>query len=88
MLKPLWYKIKEAIVSVLPVTIMVVLLNYIAPLLKISSSFILSTQELLIFISCAVLLILGIGLFNLGADISMQPMGEQIGSSLIKNRKN
>ena len=53
----------------------------------ISSSFILSTQELLIFISCAVLLILGIGLFNLGADISMQPMGEQIGSSLIKNRK-
>ena len=87
MLKPLWNKIKEAIVSVLPVTIIVVLLNYIAPLLKISDSFILSTQELLIFIFCAVLLILGIGLFNLGADISMQPMGEQIGSSLVKNRK-
>ena len=36
------------------------------------------------FCISAILLIIGISLFNLGADLAMQPMGEQIGSSLIK----
>ena len=36
------------------------------------------------FLICAVFLILGIALFNLGADLAMTPMGEHIGSGLTK----
>ncbi len=80
MLKQLWYKIKEALISVLPVTLIVLIL-YFTPF------FSLSAFDLFVFIASAFLLILGIGLFNLGADIAMTPMGEQIGSSLTKTRK-
>ena len=44
-------------------------------------------QEQVTFAVCAVFLILGIGLFNLGADIAMSPMGEHIGSGLTKSKK-
>ena len=79
MLKVLIEKIKEAAVSVLPVAIIVFLLN-LTPLIH------LSWKEFFVFLACAVLLILGIGLFNLGADIAMTPMGEHIGSGLTKLR--
>ena len=78
MLKVLLEKIKEAAVSVLPVAIIVFLLN-LTPLIH------LSWTEFFVFLVCAVLLILGIGLFNLGADIAMTPMGEHIGSGLTKS---
>ncbi|MDE7105760.1 MAG: DUF1538 domain-containing protein [Anaeroplasmataceae bacterium] len=80
MLKLLWVKIKEALMSVLPVTVIVMIL-YFTPLVS------LTNYELIVFIVSAVLLILGIGLFNLGADMAMQPMGEQVGASLMKSKK-
>lgn len=80
MLKSLWLKIKEALISVLPVTLIVLIL-YFTPLVN------LTNYELLVFIVSAILLILGIGLFNLGADMAMQPMGEQVGASLMKSKK-
>lgn len=80
MIQQLWHKIKEALVSVLPVTLLVLVLNF-TPLIN------LSNYELFVFIISAILLIVGIGLFNLGADLSMQPMGGQVGSSLIKTKK-
>lgn len=80
MLKQLWHKIKESLISVLPVTLIVIILNF-TPLVN------LSTYEVIVFSVCALLLILGIGLFNLGADLSMQPMGEQVGSALMKSKK-
>lgn len=73
-------KIKEALISILPVTLIVVILNF-TPLINLSG------HEILIFLICSLLLILGIGLFNLGADLAMQPMGEQVGSSLTKTKK-
>lgn len=76
----LWYKIKEVLISVLPVSLIVIILN-LTPLID------LSIREITIFIFSAIFLILGIGLFNLGADLAMQPMGEQIGSSLMKTKK-
>ena len=79
MIKILLEKIKEAAVSVLPVAIIVFLLN-LTPLIN------LSWKEFFVFIVCAILLILGIGLFNLGADIAMTPMGEHIGAGLTKSR--
>ncbi|HBD64415.1 MAG TPA: DUF1538 domain-containing protein, partial [Clostridiales bacterium] len=35
----------------------------------------------------AIMLIFGMGLFTLGADMSMMPMGERIGAELTKSRK-
>jgi len=40
-----------------------------------------------LFLMGAVLLIAGMGLFTLGAEVAMMPMGEQIGSVLTKSRK-
>lgn len=80
MRRQLWHKIKEALVSVIPVTIIVLLLN-LTPLINLSG------YEMAVFSISAIFLILGIGLFNLGADMAMQPMGEQIGSSLMKTNK-
>ena len=72
-------KIKEATISVFPVSAIVVLLN-LTPLVD------LSTYELGVFLLSSFFLILGIGMFNLGADLAMTPMGEQIGAGLIKSR--
>ena len=71
-------KIKEALISVLPVTLIVILLNF-TPLVS------LSLEEVLIFSGSAVFLILGIGFFTLGADVAMTPMGEHVGSGLTKS---
>lgn len=80
MRKQLWHKIKEALISVLPVTLIVVILN-LTPIIDLTG------YEITVFIISAIFLILGIGLFNLGADLAMQPMGEQVGSSLMKTKK-
>ncbi len=75
-------KIQEALVSALPITAIVYILALV-PLFD----FDMSTAELVTFTVGAVLLILGIGLFNLGADLAMTPMGTQVGSGLSKQKK-
>ena len=80
MVSVLLKKIKEALISVLPVAALVVLLN-LTPLVDFSG------KEMLVFLISAVALILGIGLFNLGADLAMTPMGEHIGAGLSKTKK-
>ena len=77
MKKALWLKLKEALVSVLPVTLIVLIVS-LTPL----GGF--SLREMIVFAVSAVFLILGIGLFNLGADLAMTPMGEHVGSGLAK----
>lgn len=77
MLKALFKKLTEATVSVLPVTAIVLLLSC-TPVLDFT------LKESVVFIICALILIFGMALFNLGADIAMTPMGEQIGSGLAK----
>ena len=79
-MKELWEKIKEALVSTLPVTSIVYVLA-MTPL------FHLSQTELITFTVGAVMLILGIGLFSLGADLAMTPMGSHVGSGLSKQKK-
>ena len=64
--------------SVLPVTIIVIIL-YFTPLVH------LTNYELIVFIVSAIFLILGIGLFNLGADLAMQPMGEDRKSTRLNS---
>lgn len=78
MKKLLFGKIREALISVLPVTLIVVILNF-TPLLT------LSVRELSAFCVSAAFLILGIGFFTLGADVAMTPMGEHVGSGLARS---
>ena len=80
LLKELWLKIKEALVSALPVTLIVYILA-LTPLIDLSAT------ELITFSVGAVLLILGIGLFNLGADLAMTPMGAHVGAGLSRQKK-
>ncbi len=80
MLKELRAKIMEALVSTLPVTAIVYILA-LTPL------FDLSRTELITFTIGAVMLVLGIGLFSLGADLAMTPMGTHVGSGLSKQKK-
>ena len=79
-MKELWSKIKEALISALPVTAIVYLMS-LTPLFDFSQT------ELITFSIGAVLLVLGIGLFNLGADLAMTPMGSHVGAGLSKQRK-
>ncbi len=79
MLKVLLEKCKEALVSVLPVTLIVVILH-MTPLIS------LTNHELTVFLICSFFLVLGIGLFNLGADLAMTPIGEHVGSGLARSR--
>ena len=68
----------ESMASVLPITAIVFLLSItIAPL---------DPGTLVLFLFGAILLVGGMGLFTLGVDMSMIPMGEGVGSTLSKSR--
>lgn len=72
-------KVKEAFSSVLPITLIVLLLCVtFAPL---DSGLFLS------FIVGAFFVILGMGLFTLGADTAMTPIGEYVGGSVMRTKK-
>ena len=70
----------EALISALPITAIVYVL-------AISPFFDFSGAELAAFTIGAVFLIFGIGLFNLGADLAMTPMGSHVGSGLSRQKK-
>ena len=72
-------KVQEALASVLPITVIVLVLCFtVAPV---------PTDILLSFLVGAVLLIIGIGYFTLGADTAMTPIGERVGAAMTKSRK-
>lgn len=73
-------KLKESLISVLPVAV-IVLIMCLTPVVDVSSG------EIWTFVVSAIFLVLGIALFNLGADLAMTPMGEHIGSGLTKTRR-
>ena len=66
--------------SVVPVSLLVFLLS-VTPWVDIPA------QELLVFAGAALLLVVGISLFNLGADQAMTPMGQHIGEGLTRSKK-
>ena len=76
----LWSKITEALVSALPITLIV----YIMALLP---WFDFSGAQLITFTISAVMLVVGIGLFNMGADLAMTPMGTHMGAGLSRQRR-
>ena len=80
MFRMLAAKLKEALTCVLPVSLLVLLLNA-TPFLSLSGT------EIAVFFVCSLLLVIGIGLFNLGADMAMTPMGTQVGAGLSRSGK-
>lgn len=72
-------KIKEAFSSIMPITaIVLVLCASIVPM---------ESGMFLAFLFGALCTIVGIGLFTLGADTAMTPIGEYVGTSTVKSRK-
>lgn len=72
-------KIKESLSSVLPITVIVLLLSITLVPLEVGT--------LTLFLMGAFLLIVGMGLFQLGAEMSMTPLGQGVGGKLSKGRK-
>ena len=72
-------KLKEAAASVLPVTAIVAVLCL--ALVRVDVGLMLS------FLLGSGLLILGMGLFTLGAELSMSRIGNLIGAKMTKSRK-
>lgn len=72
-------KIKEALSSVLPVAAIVALLVFAA--IPITAGTFLS------FLAGTALLVIGMGLFSLGAETSMEKMGEYVGVQMTRSKK-
>ena len=71
-------KIQEALSSVLPITLIVLVLSMTITPMPVGT--------LVLFLAGAVLLIVGMAFFSLGTDVSMTPMGEGIGAQLPKTK--
>lgn len=72
-------KFKEVLSSVLPITIIVLILNFtLTPL---------ETPLIARFIIGALLIIIGLSIFLIGVDIGITPLGNQVGSTLTKSNK-
>ncbi len=72
-------KLHEALVAVMPIIVIVLFLCFsVAPI---------STSILLCFLIGAVLLVLGMMFFTLGAELAMSPMGEKVGTCMTRSKK-
>jgi len=77
--KQLKAKIYESLSSVLPVSFIVLALCLsIAPI---------PLDTLMLFLAGAALLVIGMGFFTLGADMSMMEIGQQLGRNMVKSKK-
>ena len=77
MLKQLFEKLKESFASVIPITIIVLILNFFIPL---------GTWNLVGFLLGSLMLIFGMGIFTLGADMSMMNVGVGVGKFITKQK--
>lgn len=72
-------KMREAIASVLPITLIVALLClFLVPV---------GTGLMLSFLIGSVMIVVGMGLFTLGSDLSMTQIGNHIGARMTRSRK-
>jgi len=72
-------KWKESFASVLPITLIVLVLCFLWVPAPVSA--------MLGFLMGAVLLVVGMGLFTLGTDLAMTPIGEHVGSAMTRSKK-
>lgn len=72
-------KIRESLSAVLPITIIVLLISiFLVPM---------EVGTISLFLTGALLLIVGMGFFQLGAEMSMTPLGEGVGSRIFKKKR-
>ena len=72
-------KLRESVGSVVPIALIVALLCFFfVPI---------STDLMLAFVIAVIFLIIGMGLFTLGTEASMTPIGNYLGSRMTKSRK-
>ncbi len=71
-------KIKESLSAVLPITAIVLIVSIVLIPMELGM--------VVMFITGALMLILGMGLFQLGAETAMTPLGEGIGVQISKTR--
>lgn len=72
-------KVLESLSAVLPITGIVICISiFLVPV---------ELGTMVMFLSGAVMLVIGMGLFQLGAEMSMTPLGEGIGVQISKSRK-
>lgn len=72
-------KIKESLSAVLPITGIVLLISVFLVPMELGS--------VVMFLTGAVMLIVGMGFFQLGAEMAMSPLGEGIGVQISRTRK-
>lgn len=72
-------KIDESVGAVLPITVIVLLLSiFVVPM---------ETGTIALFLVGALMLIIGMAFFQLGAEMAMTPLGEGVGSQIMKTRR-
>ncbi len=76
----IFYKpLRECLTSVLPITAIVLVLCFtITPI---------SNNAMMAFLLGSLLLIVGMGLFSLGSEMSMIPLGEAVGKEITRSKK-
>ncbi len=77
--KKLKEKIDESISAVIPISVIMLILSiFVVPM---------ETGTIALFLVGAFLLIIGMAFFQLGAEMSMTPLGEGVGSHIMKSRR-
>lgn len=77
--KKLKEKIDESVSAVLPISVIVLLLSiFVVPM---------ETGTIALFLVGAFMLIIGMAFFQLGAEMSMTPLGEGVGSQIMKSKR-
>lgn len=77
--KKLKEKVDESVRAVLPITVIVMLLSiFVVPM---------ETGTIAMFLVGAFMLIIGMAFFQLGAEMSMTPLGEGVGFQIMKTKK-
>lgn len=86
MLKDVGKKIIEALISVVPIAI-IVLVIFGLQFTSVFPDNTLSTNVLVAFLISLVALIVGMGLFSMGSDVAMSKVGKYLGSALTRSKK-
>ncbi|HPL55190.1 MAG TPA: DUF1538 family protein, partial [Bacilli bacterium] len=70
-------KLKESAISVLPITLLVIIISFFLDVAK---------EDMIHFIISAIMLTIGMGLFSMGSDSSLLTIGREIGTHITKKR--
>lgn len=85
MIKEAWNKLLEALISVVPICVLVLVI-YGLQFSSVFPSETIPLDVLITFLICVICLIIGMALFSLGSDVAMSKVGKYIGANVTKKR--